>query len=142
MIALIPAALWILFLLRLPFGEGSGSPGGLLVAHLLFLATIAASGPPGRPGRPPSARLALPALAAAYLLLSFWALIAAAPGSISVETGPFRWVDRPWVRLALGGALLSASLLQASRGALVGLAAGGGVFGILWLPKITKQARR
>jgi O-antigen ligase len=36
---------WAIFLLVLPFREGSGSPQGLLVAHLVFLAALAASAP-------------------------------------------------------------------------------------------------
>lgn len=34
---------WALFLLVLPFGEGSGSPEGLLVAHLVFLLAVASA---------------------------------------------------------------------------------------------------
>jgi O-antigen ligase len=34
---------WVIFLLVLPFREGSGSPEGLLVAHLVFLVALAAS---------------------------------------------------------------------------------------------------
>src|SRR4029453_18461250 len=37
---------WALFLLVLPFREGSGSPGGLLVAPLVFLVAMAAAAAP------------------------------------------------------------------------------------------------
>lgn len=37
---------WALFLLVLPFREGSGSPEGLLVAHLVFLVAMAAAAAP------------------------------------------------------------------------------------------------
>src|SRR5262249_3800318 len=40
---LLPALAWSLFVLVLPFFEGSGSPTGLLIAHLVLLAAVAAS---------------------------------------------------------------------------------------------------
>src|SRR5262245_1363961 len=74
--------------------------------------------------------------AAAYLLLAFWAAIAATPSRASSR--------RRVMGLVLGGAaalLLAASILQASRGALIALIVGGGVFLVLRAAAMSPRVR-
>lgn len=207
-------ASWLIFLVLLPFREGSGSPEGLLVAHLAFLFAAAATVATLRGVARPSVDLLLPSIAllavsglsgalgsyryasllavldlavvlgilvlieagvrrsarsaplllvavavsgimqaalslspwphtsattllnpnhaAAYLVLAFWSLIA---------LGDDWPVGGRSARIVFSALLLAAALLQASRGALLGLVTGGAVYLAARLRTMERRAR-